>query len=71
MRNETFAFVTIAVVIVSALAGYYMGSVTTHETVTSTTTAYPVGLCFTPIGPSNATGMTDVYQMTPGSVGLV
>ncbi|MBI3841283.1 MAG: hypothetical protein HY297_04965 [Thaumarchaeota archaeon] len=73
MRNETFAFVITLLVTVSALGGYYAGSVTTRGivTTTQTTTAYLTSSCSTPVHPSNSSGMTDVYQLAPGSVGVI
>jgi hypothetical protein len=71
MRNETLALVTIPLVVVSALAGFYIGFVASHQTITTTTTVGLNGPCTTSVSPPNGTGMFDVYQMTPGSVGVV
>jgi hypothetical protein len=66
MRNRTFAFVTISLVVVSALTGYLVGLTASHGTIA---TAYSSSPCLSPVSPSNATGMIEVYQMTPESVG--
>ncbi len=67
MRNGTFAFVAVVLVVVSSLGGYYVRSATSNQTVTM----YQSGPCSSPVTAYNATGMVQAFQVFPGSVGLV
>lgn len=72
--------ILVALVAVSALAGYYAGNSMSHTTTMTTvsvttksvtsTSVVPVS-CSTPVNASVPTGMDQVFQMSPGSVGVI
>jgi hypothetical protein len=71
MRNRVVVFLTVALVVVGTLGGYYVGSTTKGGTVSS------LSPCSNSVSPrtfyelSNSTWMTNVFQMTPGSTATV
>ena len=69
MRNEAFAFVSVILIIASAIAGYYFGS--TLRAGTTTTSPFVPASCSTSVSASSVTGMIQVYQMTPGSAAVI
>ncbi|MGD0396628.1 MAG: hypothetical protein ABSB26_06945 [Nitrososphaerales archaeon] len=70
MRNEAFVFVTVVLVVVSALAGYCAGN-SLNQGTTITNTAFVPASCSTSVSASNAPGMIRVYKMNPGSLGVI
>jgi hypothetical protein len=74
MRKDLFALATIGLVIVSASAGYLVGTFRTLSA-TTTTTATPIALpssvCTTPVHQPNVTGTVDVYQVALESIGVI
>ena len=72
MRDEAFAFVTVVLVVISAMAGYYAGGALNHGTTTTTTTmSFVPASCSTPVSATVPTEMIQVYQMNPGSVAVI
>jgi len=70
MRNEAFAFVTVVLVIVSVMAGYYSGDSLNHNATVTTTSYLPIS-CTTPVSDPTYSGKTQIYQMNPGSVAAI
>ena len=74
MRKEVLALLAAGLVIVSASAGYLVGTSMSHGT-TSTTTAIPIALpsnvCTVSIPRDNQTGTVEAYQTSLYSIGVI
>ena len=67
MRWSAAAAVLLIVVVASlALNVYQYSSPRSVTTTTATMTVYPSSVCTTKISQSNATGMVQLYHVTPG-----
>jgi hypothetical protein len=74
MRREVLTLIVVGLIIVSAYAGYLVGT-STSQSITSTTTAFPITLpskvCTVPIPRANQTLTTEVYQIAVYSIGVI
>lgn len=79
MRNGVIASLLVVALLAGAGAGYLVGeanlrTTTTVSTITvvstSTTISYQAP-CSTPVYPTTSSGMTDVYEVSPGSRGTI
>lgn len=73
MKRGVIALTVIALVIISAAAGYSVGTSTRSATTTSTSMpiTLPSSVCTTPVPRFNETGATQVYQIAPQSIGVI
>jgi len=70
MRNEAFAFIGVILVVVSGMAGYYVGSSFSHGTTVTTVSLVPEA-CASHVEALNVSGMIQVFQVKPASIGVI
>ncbi|MGD0396995.1 MAG: hypothetical protein ABSB26_08855 [Nitrososphaerales archaeon] len=70
MRNEAFAFIGVILVVVSGMAGYYVGSSFGHGT-TVTTVSFVPEACASHVEAPNVSGTIQVFQVKPASIGVI
>ena len=80
MRNEALASLLVVAVLAGAGASYFVSeanprtitviSTNTATTITTTTYTLPT-FCSTPVNPTTSSGMADVYDILPGSLGTI
>jgi hypothetical protein len=78
MKNGMIAALLVIAIIGGAGAGYLAGeanprvtTIVSSATTTSTTTLFIEDTCSIPVSPATTAGMTDVYDVSPGSVGTI